>query len=45
MLMLSTELVNENGSLDIRRTAGLAMKNALTARVRVQFHIFSRSLL
>jgi hypothetical protein len=33
MLMLSTELSNENSPLHVRNAAGLALKNALTARV------------
>jgi len=33
MLMLSTVLVDENTPLHIRNAAGLALKNALTARV------------
>ena len=31
--MLSTELSNENSPLHVRNAAGLALKNALTARV------------
>jgi hypothetical protein len=34
MLMLSSELVNEGSPLHVRNAAGLALKNALTARVR-----------
>ena len=33
MLMLSNELINENSLLHVRDAAGLALKNALTARV------------
>ncbi|KAJ3482200.1 hypothetical protein NLI96_g7140 [Meripilus lineatus] len=32
MLMLSQELINENSQLHVRNAAGLALKNALTAR-------------
>ena len=42
MLMLSAELVNENSPLHVRNAAGLALKNALTARVR---HCFLRYIL
>lgn len=34
MLMLSSVLVDENTPLHVRNAAGLALKNALTARVR-----------
>lgn len=34
MLMLSVELANENSQMHIRNAAGLALKNALSARVR-----------
>lgn len=34
MLMLSSVLVDENTALHVRNAAGLALKNALTARVR-----------
>ena len=34
MLMLAAELGNENGVIHIRNAAGIAIKNALTARVR-----------
>jgi hypothetical protein len=33
MLMLSAELANEASNVDIRRVAGVAMKNALSAKV------------
>jgi hypothetical protein len=33
MFMLSQELANEQGRPDIRGVAGLALKNALTAKV------------
>jgi hypothetical protein len=32
--MLSAELADENKGIHIRNAAGLALKNALTARVR-----------
>ena len=35
MITLSTELINENTPSHIRSAAGIALKNALTARVRV----------
>lgn len=34
MAMLSAELANENSQLHIRNAAALALKNALSARVR-----------
>lgn len=34
MAMLSTELANESSQLHIRNAAALALKNALSARVR-----------
>jgi importin subunit beta-1 len=34
MLMLAGELVNETSSIHVRNAAGLALKNALSARVR-----------
>jgi importin subunit beta-1 len=34
MLMLSDELRNENSQIHTRNAAGLALKNALSARVR-----------
>jgi importin subunit beta-1 len=34
MVTLSTELINENTPSHIRSAAGIALKNALTARVR-----------
>lgn len=51
MLMLSSVLVDEATPLHVRNAAGLALKNALTARVRVprtrltypRAHIVSRS--
>lgn len=42
MLMLSAELVNEASPLHIRNAAGLALKNALTARVRHSFFMLQR---
>lgn len=36
MLMLSSELVNENSLPHVRNAAGLALKNTLTAKVRKQ---------
>ena len=38
MLMLSSVLVNESALLHVRNAAGLAMKNALTARVRISVY-------
>lgn len=32
--MMSAELANESSALHVRNVAGLALKNALTARVR-----------
>jgi len=40
MLMLSSVLVDENNPLHIRNAASLALKNALTARVRLDNHLF-----
>lgn len=37
MSMLSNVLVDDNTPIHIRNAAGLALKNALTARVRVTF--------
>jgi hypothetical protein len=34
--MMSAELANESSPLHVRNAAGLALKNALTARVRQQ---------
>ena len=44
MLMLSSVLVNETALLHVRNAAGLAMKNALTARVRPIVHRFHTAL-
>lgn len=38
--MLSSVLGDENTPLHVRNAAGLALKNALTARVRVPFALF-----
>lgn len=35
MLMLSSVLVDESSQLHVRNAAGLALKNALSARVRI----------
>lgn len=40
MLMLSSVLVDENNALHIRNAASLALKNTLTARVRLDNHCF-----
>lgn len=39
--MMSAELANESSPLHVRNAAGLALKNALTARVRQQVVISS----
>lgn len=41
MLMLSSVLSDENTPLHVRNAASLALKNALTARVRYHFLFFS----
>jgi importin subunit beta-1 len=45
MLMLSSELMNETSSIHVRNAAGLALKNALTARVKSLHPVSSVSLL
>lgn len=44
MLMLSSVLVDENSPLHVRNAAGLALKNALSARVWLISNIFSSFL-
>jgi hypothetical protein len=44
MLMLSAELANDQSAIHIRNAAGIAIKNALTARVSYTCHVQPVSL-